>query len=238
MDPAMTSTTVRRLSAQEVPTAAELMARAFDGDVLNALLIPDSDKRRRAYADLVRPRLVRALRYGQVFCAAQADSLCGLAVWAPPHVRLSSRPPLGLLPATLRAVWGFAPGLPRVARSTLSEPQLSLRHRAVRRHAVAEARVVDAWHLAGLAVAPEHQGRGIARALRDPMLARADIDGTGVWLETNYSINVPLYERFGFRTTTHLPGHGAVPQWWLMERRPNPPTGSAPRQHEEEVHHP
>lgn len=236
MDTAITSMTVRRLTAQEVRPAAELMARAFNDDALNSVLMPDSDKRQRAYAHLVRPRLVRALRYGHVFCAAQADSLCGLAVWAPPHVRLSSRPPLKLLPGTLRAVWGFAPGLPRLARSTLSEPRLSLRHSAVRRHAVAEARVVGAWHLAGLGVAPEHQGQGIARALLDPMLARADIDGTGVWLETNYSTNVPLYERFGFRTTTHLPGHGAVPQWWLMERHPNPPTGSAPLQHEE-VHH-
>lgn len=226
------STTVRRLTPDDMTTAAGLFARAFSDDPLNVLLIPDANERRRAHARLVHPRLVRALRYGHVYCATQAESMCGLAVWAPPHVRLSARPPLNLLPSTLRGASRFAPGRPRLARSMLSEPQLILRQSSVRRRAVAGARDGGAWHLAGLAVAPEYQGQGIARALLDPMVARADLDGTGVWLETNYPTNVPLYQRFGFTVTSHLPGRGVMPDWWLMQRPPSPPAGT-PSQHKE-----
>jgi ribosomal protein S18 acetylase RimI-like enzyme len=222
------STTVRRLKPDDVTTAAGLFAHAFSDDPLNLLLIPDADERRRAHARLVRPRLVRALRYGHVFCATRAESMCGLAVWAPPNVRLNARPPLKLLPSTLRGASRFAPGLPRLTRSMLSEPELILRQSAVRRRAIALARDGGAWHLAGLAVAPEYQGQGIARALLDPMLARADLDGTGVWLETNYPTNVPLYQRFGFTVTSHLPGRGAMPDWWLMQRLPDPPASTPP----------
>ncbi|MEW5988852.1 MAG: GNAT family N-acetyltransferase, partial [Chloroflexota bacterium] len=51
------------------------------------------------------------------------------------------------------------------------------------------------WELASIAVVPEWRGRGVARAIIEHLMARAD---PPLWLMCNSKL-IPLYERFGFR---------------------------------------
>ena len=76
------------------------------------------------------------------------------------------------------------------------------------------------WHLDSVAVAPENQGRGIGSALIEFGLKAARATETAVVLETGSPRNVPLYERFGFRTVEDFdPPHGG-PHVWFMRSDP------------------
>jgi ribosomal protein S18 acetylase RimI-like enzyme len=56
------------------------------------------------------------------------------------------------------------------------------------------------WHFGPIAVAVEHQGRGIGSAMLRRFCERVDRHGQAAHLETDKPENVRLYERFGFRT--------------------------------------
>ncbi|MFW9949842.1 MAG: GNAT family N-acetyltransferase, partial [Candidatus Thorarchaeota archaeon] len=49
----------------------------------------------------------------------------------------------------------------------------------------------------------EHQGKGWARALLNPMIVRADKDKLPCYLETGER-NVTLYEKFGFEVINRI----------------------------------
>jgi GNAT superfamily N-acetyltransferase len=54
------------------------------------------------------------------------------------------------------------------------------------------------WYLGLLGTDPDRRRTGVARALLDPMLARADADRLPVFLETGIPQNLEIYARFGF----------------------------------------
>jgi GNAT superfamily N-acetyltransferase len=89
-----------------------------------------------------------------------------------------------------------------------------------KRRGTAAATATPSWCLLMLGTDPQHQGRGVGRALLEHMLARADADGTPVWLETSEPGNAALYERFGFEAITHVPAGRVLPPWWVMRRAP------------------
>lgn len=66
------------------------------------------------------------------------------------------------------------------------------------------------WHLFALATAPQARDRGIARALLESGLARADAHDTPVYLETTAHAGVTHFERFGFRVIHEFPIAGGL----------------------------
>jgi len=70
-----------------------------------------------------------------------------------------------------------------------------------------------------LAVDPDAQGRGLARALVHPMLERSDAARLPVALECTKERNVSLYEHFGFRVTNVIEIPDG-PRLWGMWRDP------------------
>jgi ribosomal protein S18 acetylase RimI-like enzyme len=211
---------VRRLGEAKVPRAAAMLARACNDDPLNVVLVPDPSSRCRAFARLVEPRPVRALSSGHVFCIEERGSIVGLAVWAPPGVRLDARPALRTLPRTLCAAAPFRRAVVRVLSGAAREPRAAARCARLRQRSLARVHVSAPSRLAGLATDPDLRRREVPRALLDHMLVLIDADQGGVWLETNYAGNVPLSE------PAHASGFGGLPDWWLMERaarkRPRP----------------
>ena len=76
------------------------------------------------------------------------------------------------------------------------------------------------WYLGVLGTDPPHQSQGVARALLEPVLARADEDARPAWLEASRPENVPYYERFGFEVTCELQLPGGGPPIFGMLREP------------------
>ncbi len=75
------------------------------------------------------------------------------------------------------------------------------------------------WYLAGLGADPGWQRRGVGSALLEPVLARADRDGVGAYLETQKVENVLWYRRHGFDVMTEIEAPGC-PKMWALRRDP------------------
>ena len=71
-------------------------------------------------------------------------------------------------------------------------------------------------------MAPSHRGRGLGRALLQPVLDRADADGVPCYLETAQPTNVTFYERLGFRVLVHVVEPSSGLPLWTFRRDPSP----------------
>jgi GNAT superfamily N-acetyltransferase len=78
------------------------------------------------------------------------------------------------------------------------------------------------WILGMIGVHPDHQGRGLGRAVIAPGLACCDHERSPAYLETQTPENVAFYESLGFTVLgeVDLPGDG--PTHWAMYRKPQP----------------
>jgi GNAT superfamily N-acetyltransferase len=101
--------------------------------------------------------------------------------------------------ATLRRVPGLMSGLNAIEKKHPHEPH---------------------YYLLGLGVEPDLQGRGIGTQMMAPVLAMCDRDGVPAYLESSKEINVPLYERNGFKVTERFQVPNGGPPIWLMWRDP------------------
>lgn len=75
------------------------------------------------------------------------------------------------------------------------------------------------WYLALLGCDPLWQGRGVGTALLEPVLDRADKEGTCAYLETQKVENIAWYGRRGFKVVKELEVPGC-PTMWAMLREP------------------
>lgn len=213
---------VRVLDRSDRGRAARLLARGFEDDPGSAAFIADPDHRRRLNEISSRRALRDALPYASVHGIDVDGVLGGVAIWHPPGVAAHS------LGAMLEYADGLVRELPMLGTViTNVGPGLVRDRRAImhlareRRDAVREASAGPTWHLAFLATAPVHRGRGLARRLLDHVLSRCDVDGLAAWLETTSPVNPAIYERFGFEVTAQIDGGAIVPTWWVMRRPPS-----------------
>jgi GNAT superfamily N-acetyltransferase len=216
-------TSVRVLQPEDLADALAVLGRGFAEDPASVALIPEADVRARVWGVQLRTTLASALPHGSVHGAMVGEALGGVAVWHPPGVPRgsigdSARMVAGLLPlgpAMLRA-------LPHAAATAVVELRPMIALARPRSQAITAASRGPTYHLAFLATAPEHRGKGLARLLLDRQLARCDEDGLAAWLETTDPANPPIYERFGFQTVLHVADAGWMPGFWVMRREPRP----------------
>ena len=76
------------------------------------------------------------------------------------------------------------------------------------------------WYLSAIGVDPASQRRGFGTALVRSGTARADADGTPVYLETETEDNVRYYQRFGFQVAEQIEADGLELPIWLLIRPP------------------
>jgi GNAT superfamily N-acetyltransferase len=83
------------------------------------------------------------------------------------------------------------------------------------------------WYLGVLATDPSRRGGGLARAVLQPVLERADAGGVPALLETGNPENLPFYAGFGFDVLAEARVSGGPPLWAMW--RP-PQTAPARRE--------
>jgi ribosomal protein S18 acetylase RimI-like enzyme len=211
---------VRVLGPTDLEVAAAVLSRAFEQEPGNLALLPDPETRRLIVEASARNTLRSALRFGTVHGAMAGGDLAAIALWHAPGARTSVGDRVRNVAGLSRGGRAVARGIPHAAAVVLRNVPEGIAMVRERGRAVARASEGATWHLAFLGTAPDHRGRGLARALLDRQLARCDEDGAAVWLETTDPVNPPIYERFGFETVRHIAEAAWLPGLWVMRREP------------------
>ena len=194
---------VRKVTPNEVPQVAGVMARAFDDDPF-ANWFCAQDKRRAAriytFMELALKKLT--LKYREVYTTSKYE---GAAYWNPPGTwKMNILNQLMLTPSFAAcAGWKRIPtvlkGLDAVEKKHPHEPH---------------------FYLLALGVEPDLQGKSVGTQLIAPVLERCDREGIPAYLESSKERNLPMYERNGFRVTEEMVIPGGGPKLWLMWRDP------------------
>lgn len=194
----------------------EVLAAAFDADVVYRQLLPDTRRRARALGALFRLVVADATQVGAVEVAAAAGGqVLGATVWLAPGAfpmsgarKVASLPgSLALLVAAPRSFVGLVRLGAGLETAHPSEPS---------------------WYLQALGVHPAAQRQGLGARLLECGLARADADGLPATLHTAVPAAAALYQRAGFRTVGDalcLVAGGAAHR--LMRRPPATPPATA-----------
>ena len=192
---------IRKMTADDCPTVARAMARAFFDDPLQTWALPDQSTR-LSILEQVFELLSRYSSVPRGESYTDATLACA-AFWVPPG-------PFELDPAAAEAM---APMLELLGDS-------SARFRAAEDTMRAHRPEEPHFYLQGLGTDPPRQGEGLASAAMRPVLTRCDTDRIPAYLESTRERNIGFYEGHGFAVIgcVDIPLDG--PALWLMWRAP------------------
>jgi GNAT superfamily N-acetyltransferase len=205
VSPRGSSQTIRAARRDEAALLGEVLADAFAEDPVFGWLIPPQvrnrgDRLRTFFTSMSRGYL----REGKP-CYLAGDASAA-SLWAKPGAWT-----LPLSQMVLEAVpngVAFRGSLHRALRTQLQIERL---------HA---AQSVPHWYLAYLGTRRDRQGQGLGSQMLQEVLAGADANGQPAYLESSNELNLPLYERHGFRIVGELQVLGRGPTIWRMWREP------------------
>lgn len=197
------------LRIDETASAARALARAFHDDPVQAVILPNADRRAAAL-----PMMFSALCHATVVSGGHVTTTqdhAAVALWNPPGMRVSGR-------ALIRA---YGRNIFHVLRATplSSYPGLMSLFRTLGRRRKIHAPEPH-WYLAVLGVDPARQGEGLGSLLVREGVQRAEAAGVRTYLETESAANVAFYERLGFRVVEAIRIKRLGLPMWLMVRDP------------------
>ena len=210
----MTETLISLIRADQVPSAASVLANAF-ADAPRFAYLLQGDARRQAkltwYWGAVIHACIQSGWTVQVVGGDTRSTVRAVAIWEPPQQVKHSILTLvrsGLMAAPLRL------GLPayrrrRALSSLLAE--LDPPH--------------PCWYLDTIGVEPSEQRTGLGTALLSTMLLRIDEQALPSFLDTSAPDNLGYYEQFGFRVTAESSLPNGLPLWGMTR----PPRSSERR---------
>ncbi len=195
---------VREHHTTELPALIAVASRAFWDDPLFNFFAPDLLVQHRWMSGFFAAGIHDCARHGSVWTASIGDTVVGVAAWLPPGVHVAT--------SGIRALRQMRHALPTIARSPERVRAVKLMNEMPRRH------LTDPhWYLELLAADPKFQGRGVGRALLQPILQRCDLEGYPAYLETQKEDNLAYYARLGFAVTDVI-DLGKTPRVWTMTR--------------------
>ena len=205
---------VSPIRAEEIPSAAAVMARAFAESPRFRFLVPSAAQRPKKLLWHSRSAIRACVLSGGVVHVVRGEAggvVQGLAIWE--HPKQGKHSALTLVRSGLWA----AP-----VRLGISAYR---RKRSLGRLLSSLDASQQCWYLNTIGVEPSQQGKGLGTALLDFMLRRVDEDALPSFLDTSLPDNLGYYERFGFRVTAESTLPNGIPLWG-MTRQPRPIHGA------------
>jgi ribosomal protein S18 acetylase RimI-like enzyme len=205
----MTNTNIVSLTEENLPFAAESLARAFHNDPLQTYVFPDENERAARSPAHFAPLLRYGMLFGEVL-TTEGNPL-GAAVWLPPET-------WEVTPE--RAAAAGLDALPDVLGEEAANRFFSVlgsidpyHHRDVQ---------PAHWYVMVVGVAPEARGQGLGRALLEPVMNRADAAGLPCYLETAQPDTVAFYEYLGFKKIVEeVEPQSGLTMWTFRRDPPN-----------------
>ena len=169
---------MRVATERDVDGVSRVLTAAFAQDPLWAWAFPDPEAMAVWWRYFVRS----ALRYPWVRIA---DDYAAVAMWIPPGgVELTAEEEAGVEPLVTELAGPRAPEI-----LTLLE-RLEENHRPIEQ---------PHYYLSMLGTHPDHRGKGLGMALLEACLEEIDGERAPAYLESSNPVNIPRYERRGFR---------------------------------------
>jgi ribosomal protein S18 acetylase RimI-like enzyme len=192
---------VHVVAADEVATAALPLAEAFVDDPLKLFLCGGEELPVERSRPLFEAFMRIHLGYGHVCTTADHG---GSAIWSPPgHWKIPISQIVRNSPRFLR-LYGLR-----------LFPNLQVLTDLERLHPTEPH-----YHLEFVGTRPSVRGKGYGAALIEPVIARADAEGVGCYLENSKEANLGFYARFGFEVRRTMRHRRNGPEQWLMWRDP------------------
>jgi ribosomal protein S18 acetylase RimI-like enzyme len=175
----MTNPTIRPAREDEIPAVGALVALSFDDLAANHYLVPSEDDRLKVMGDFFTLYTEHAFHYGRVDVIDDGDGLEGAAVWFDRTGDLAEPPDYQNRLAALAG--------PYLDRFEALDELFDKNHPTD-----------PHWHLAFLAVHPDHQEKGLGSALMHRTHDELDSAGVPEYLEATNPNNIRLYRRHGY----------------------------------------
>jgi GNAT superfamily N-acetyltransferase len=182
--------TARPATPADRDRVVDTVVRAFVADPAFRHFFPDDDAYAREAAAFAGWLFDRRVGHGTVWVA---DDGAAVSMWEHPY------------PASAVPEAGLELAVPAAVRARLDHYERTV-------HGVLPAQPY--WYLGVLATAPEQSGRGLARAVMTPGLAKAAEAGVPSVLETTNPANLALYGHLGWREHASA-AVGAMTVWVL-----------------------
>lgn len=201
----MTSGIAQRLAQVDVAAAGETLAQAFQNDPIQVHVFPDPEERRRRSPAQFSTLAWEGRLFGEAFAM---PGMTGISVWMPPEGVVTAEP-------GAKSRMGDLPGLmgnDALTRFGAVLDYLSKNHQ--------KGMPAKTWYLMVVGVHPDHQGRGLGRALLAPIIARADAARTAISLDTAQPNVKPFYEKLGFKVAIESVDPGSGLRLWSYLREP------------------
>ena len=188
---------VKRAGADDTALVGEILGDAFGADPITKWISPNPEYPRWCWPVVVS----LFLPHHEVYVT---ENGLGTAMWVRPGVELNIKPGLAMLWDLWRR---FGTGSILRLFRIMSMMQ---KHHPKDNH----------YYLFAIGVRSGSRGQGIGSALLENVLQKCDHEKVGVYLESSNSLNLPFYQRHGFklRSEIALPGNG--PSLYLMYREP------------------
>ena len=193
-----------RLTKADIKLASKIVAKAYFEAEDFSSFSTDPSKRMKHLIKTMGMTLRYTFKFGGVY--APSPNLEGVVAWLP-HNKVK-------IPIWQYVRLGMLPVIAGVGKDVRNE--LLLYDRLSKKKHKEYANFPHLY-LYNIAVDPEHQGKGWASVLLNPMLAKADKQRLPCYLESPER-NVSLYEHYGFEVLEHISLPDADNDIWLMMR--------------------
>jgi ribosomal protein S18 acetylase RimI-like enzyme len=187
----------REVAPADRARAVATIALAFASDPMMRWSFPDPDRYLRIACDFVDAFGGHAVEHGS---ADQIGDFAAVALWLPPGVTPNGEAMGAIIEANMPAdrMQDGAGLVEQMNRFHPHEPH---------------------WYLPLIGTDPAHQGMGFGTALLAYAMQRCDRDRLPAYLESSNPVNVPLYDRFGFKVMGTIQ-QGSSPELVPMLRKP------------------
>ena len=201
---------IEALASPQLGAAVRVLTSAFWTYPETVHLLPGEHRRRRVLPRYLLSDARDAVRFQTLLGVLEDDRIVGAAAWIPPEAYPVS------IGRQARQLIDLAPALPWGWRAALEAQRGRSKNREYHR------RHPPHFYLRAIGVDPTRQSRGFGSSLVVPILAVADEQGVGCFLQTATADNVRWYEQFGFCVADTYHPTPAWPQTWTMWRDPAP----------------
>ena len=192
------------MQAGEIDTAAVSLAAAFMKDPLQTYTFPEEAERRERSPAHFKAILQYGLLFGDVYATSNLEGC--MVCLRPNETEVTPE----------KAEQGGLTKLPHLLGQDAATRFLSALEFIDQFHGkdVPEPH----WYVMVIGVHPDHCGKGLGRALLEPLMRRAEANGEPVYLETAQPTNVTFYAKMGFTVLRELTDPTSGLKMWTFRK--------------------